>query len=128
LLVYPTVADPDLDRYIGRIKQPFASEIHELLENCNSPLLKKLMIRTRPGRTCFRFWQEGGGFDRNLFTPEAIIASINYIHENPVKRGLCKKAIDWKWSSARWYLCDPPHQQDPDLPFIHGVPVGALDS
>ena len=54
--------------------------------------------------SCFRFWQEGPGFDRNLFGPEAITASMDYIHLNPVKRGLCEKATDWKWSSARFYL------------------------
>ncbi len=24
-----------------------------------------------------------------------------YIHFNPVKRGLVKQGVDWKWSSAR---------------------------
>ena len=76
---------------------------------------------------CFRFWQEGPGFDRNIFSPEALEASIDYIHNNPVKRGLCQKAADWKWSSARYYLLDPARQQFPELPHIHGVPPGAFD-
>lgn len=29
---------------------------------------------------------------------------IRYIHLNPVKAGLCGKARDWEWSSARAYL------------------------
>ena len=28
---------------------------------------------------------------------------INYIHLNPVRRGLVERAEDWAWSSARWY-------------------------
>ena len=28
---------------------------------------------------------------------------FNYIHHNPVKRELARRAIDWHWSSARWY-------------------------
>jgi hypothetical protein len=28
-----------------------------------------------------------------------IEAAIEYIHMNPVHRGLVKRAIDWKWSS-----------------------------
>ena len=28
---------------------------------------------------------------------------IDYIHANPVRRGLAAKAEDWEWSSARWY-------------------------
>ncbi len=105
-------------------------DLHELTFSCyrRLPLLtRKLTVRERPGKTCFRFWQEGPGFDRNLFTPDAIAASIAYIHHNPVARGLCQKAIDWNWSSARYFLCEPPRQQYPDLPFIHGLPVGALD-
>jgi len=68
-----------------------------------SPLLKKLTIQQRPGITTFRYWQEGPGYDRNLTESSTIVAAINYIHENPVHRGLCKRAIDWKWSSAHWF-------------------------
>jgi hypothetical protein len=28
---------------------------------------------------------------------------IEYLHANPVRRGLVAKAEDWEWSSARWY-------------------------
>jgi putative transposase len=126
LLVYPT-GEANVSRLLGRLKQPFSKEIKQVLVEHRSPLLGKLTVRERPGKTCFRFWQEGPGFDRNLFTPDAIAASIAYIHHNPVARGLCQKAIDWNWSSARYFLCEPPRQQYPDLPFIHGLPVGALD-
>jgi putative transposase len=29
-------------------------------------------------------------------------AAIEYIHANPVRRGLVARAEDWQWSSARW--------------------------
>ena len=29
---------------------------------------------------------------------------IDYIHMNPVRRGLCEKPEEWRWSSADWYL------------------------
>lgn len=29
---------------------------------------------------------------------------LTYMHLNPVRAGLVEKAVDWKWSSARWYL------------------------
>jgi hypothetical protein len=54
-------------------------------------------------------------------------AAIEYIHMNPVRRGLVKRAVDWKWSSASWYWLDPPRQQRQGLPFIHGLPTGTLD-
>ncbi len=28
---------------------------------------------------------------------------IDYIHANPVRRGLVERPEEWEWSSARWY-------------------------
>ncbi len=53
-------------------------------------------------------------------------SSLEYIHNNPVRRGLCQRAVDWEWSSARYYLDEPPRQQHPNLPMIHGLPEGAV--
>ena len=127
LLVYPRSETGDIDTYLKSVKEPFSKEIKKLLTASNNSLLKRLTVRERPGKTTFRFWQEGPGFDRNLFTSEAIAASIDYIHNNPVERGLCRRAADWKWSSARYYLLEPPRQQYPDLPFVPGLRPGALD-
>jgi len=127
LLVYPTTAEPSISRYLARIKQPFSKQIKDILVGQGSRLLQKLMVRERPGKECFRFWQEGPGFDRNLFSSEAIAASLEYIHNNPVRRALCRRAMDWKWSSARYYHEVPPRQQYPKLPVIHGLPEGAIE-
>ncbi len=58
---------------------------------------------------------------RNLTSKETILAAIEYIHLNPIRRGLVARAIDWNWSSARWYASDSK-DRDPDLPTIHGPP------
>jgi putative transposase len=86
-----------------------------LLEARSSRLLQQLTVRERPGKYCFRFWQEGPGFDRNLFSPQPIAASMEYIHMNPVKRNLSQKAVDFKWSSARFHLAQTV---DRDLPTL----------
>ena len=127
LLVNPQLPEPQVDRMLARLKQPFSIEIKKLLVGTQSPLLRRLTVRERPGKNCFRFWQEGPGYDRNIYTARALRASINYIHMNPVKRGLCEKPADWPWSSARYYLLDPPRQQFSELPDIHGLPIGAFD-
>ena len=54
------------------------------------------------------------------------MAAIDYIHLNPVRRGLAKRAVDWKWSSARFYASDAM-AQDPDLPEVDGLPSETLD-
>jgi hypothetical protein len=49
----------------------------------------------------YRFWQRGAGYDRCLYEPKAIWNAIEYIHQNPVRAGLCRRAEEWEWSSAR---------------------------
>jgi putative transposase len=126
LLVYPAASPHSISYLLARVKQPFSKQAHSLLVDSDGRLLERLMVKERPGKTCFRFWQEGPGFDRNLHSPDAIVASLDYLHTNPVKRGLCRQAIDWRWSSARFYLAEPPAQQYEGLPRVHGLPVGAL--
>ena len=46
-------------------------------------------------------------------------------HSNPVTRGLCQRAVDWKWSSARYYL-DLPDGKDPQLPRMSGPTKGTV--
>jgi putative transposase len=61
-------------------------------------------IRVREGRRVrHRFWQPGGGYDRNITTTAALRFMIEYLHANPVRRGLVARAADWEWSSARWF-------------------------
>ena len=48
-------------------------------------------------------------FDDVILTSDKVFnTKLNYIHENPVRAGLCAKAGDWKWSSARFWLADEP--------------------
>lgn len=44
----------------------------------------------------------------NVFTEKKLIEKLDYMHLNPVRRGLVDRAVDWKWSSARWYLLRRP--------------------
>ncbi len=96
LLTVPISSDLRIGRYLTRLKQPLSKQVKQILVNTRSRLLNTLTVHERPGKTCFRFWQEGPGFDRNLYSPSAISASIDYIHRNPVTRGLCRRAVDWK--------------------------------
>ena len=106
LLTLPLDAEPKIDDYLAVIKRPTSNQIKTDLKATGSRLLDELTIQERPGKTTFRFWQEGPGYDRNLFTDKTILQTIDYIHANPVRRGLCHTAVDWPWSSARWFASD----------------------
>lgn len=67
----------------------------------NSPDFLERLEDTQPnGSRVFRFWQRGGGYDRNLSSARDVHRKLRYIHENPVRRGLVERTVDWRWSSA----------------------------
>ncbi len=119
LLVRPDSQQSNISLLLARIKQPFSLQIKEILIEHGSKLLHTLTVQERPGKYCFRFWQEGPGFDRNLYNPKSTEAAMEYIHLNPVRRKLCRQAVDWKWSSARFLLNT---STEPDLPTLHRLP------
>ena len=47
---------------------------------------------------------------------------ISMIHANPVRRGLVQRAIDWEYSSDRWYagIRPVPIEMDRTIPMLHG--------
>jgi hypothetical protein len=47
----------------------------------------------------------GSGYDRNFTKPETVRAEIDYIHANPVGRGLCQHQTALPWSSTAEYGC-----------------------
>jgi putative transposase len=49
------------------------------------------------------FWQRRH-YDRNIHGREELVNAINYIHFNPVKRGLVEEPDDWRWSNCRHRL------------------------
>jgi putative transposase len=77
LLVLPSNAESNVSRLLARIKRPFSKAIKQILVEHRSHLLDSMTVGERPGKFCFRFWREGPGFDRHLFTAEAVEASID---------------------------------------------------
>jgi putative transposase len=68
----------------------------------HDPRLLQRMLDVQPnGRRAYRFWQRGGGYDRNMRTVREAHEKLNYIHLNPVRRGFVTRPEDWPWSSAR---------------------------
>jgi putative transposase len=49
------------------------------------------------------FWQ-ARFYDFNVYTRGKKIEKLNYMHANPVKRGLVSHPKDWRWSSWGFYF------------------------
>jgi putative transposase len=125
LLVIPGADASGIDDLLKAIKRPYSFRIKRLLQEMESPLLKTLDVQQRPGVRSFRYWQEGPGYDRNLDRPETVLAAIDYFHLNPVKRGLVKRAVDWQWSSARWFE-GMPYDENVRVPTLTKLPAEFL--
>ncbi len=98
-LVNPKLREYRMEDVRKAVKGAFARAALDWLAR-NSPGLHSRLILPNGSR---RFWQDGKGYDRNLFSPKAIWDCVDYIHGNPVTRGLCRSPLDWPWSSARWF-------------------------
>jgi len=85
------------------IKQSVARRATNWLREHSVEWLGRLVVTRPSGRTEFRFWLQGGGYDRNIIEARAAWGSVEYIHDNPVRRGLVATPTDWFWSSARHY-------------------------
>lgn len=127
VLVHPRKHSYSISKFLAAIKIPVAKRARSYLEAQNPERLRVMLDRQPNGRVDYRFWQRGGGFDRNLLDAPAIHQTIEYIHANPVRRGLVAAPSLWRWSSAGFYEgCeDVPLLLDRDtLPtlFVGGSP------
>jgi len=102
LLVFPPREQHDIAAIRKAIKSPVAKRAVRFLEE-HEPAWLPRITRRRGQKVERLFWQSGGGYDRNLDAPSTLLANIEYIHMNPVRRGLARSATDWKWSSASWF-------------------------
>src|SRR5579871_1154534 len=50
------------------------------------------------------FWQ-ARYFDHNVRNHAGFVTQLQYIHRNPIKRGLCSEPQAWPWSSFRAWAC-----------------------
>lgn len=103
LLLCPRQARYEIRRILGALKRPVATAVKAFLtQRGEREWLERLTVRY-PQREVFRFWQPGGGFDHNVFRQKTVAAVVEYIHTNPVRRGLVGDPTDWEWSSARFW-------------------------
>jgi putative transposase len=98
LLICPRKPKYSISNILLSIKQPVSRKAVDYLKNNNPNGLKHLATSQihRP----YRFWQKGGGYDRNITKVKTIIDSICYLHNNPVRKNLVETTDQWYYSSA----------------------------
>ena len=103
LLVWPKRPTYDIAVFRKSVKEPVGRKAIGYLEE-HAPHWLEKVTRQRGRRVERLFWQSGGGFDRNVDDPCLLLTMLDYLHANPIRRGLVKVAEDWPWSSAAWYM------------------------
>ena len=108
LLIWPHEGQKISD-ILRSIKQPVSQRAVAFLRR-TSPAHLSSMLEIQPGgNRSYRFWQPGGGHDRNMRTVRETHEKLTYIHENPVLRGLVQRREDWAWSSANAWATGKDH-------------------
>ncbi len=98
---------PELSKSLGRMKSHTAHHTLEFLKNqSNERILEELHFGKSFHKHSqnFQVWQEGS-HPEQINSREMMIQKVEYIHNNPVKRGYVDSAEQWRYSSARDY-CD----------------------
>jgi putative transposase len=103
VLLLPREDDYDISMIVKAIKQSVARKALEFLRMNSPGWLERLAVSTSKAQVEYRFWEAGGGYDRNIDRAPTAWKSVEYLHNNPVRRGLVSTAIEWEWSSARFY-------------------------
>jgi putative transposase len=115
IIVWPHEPVYDIAKIRIALKVPVQRKALRFLRKNEPRFLDRLKDVQPNGKVHYRFWQRGGGYDRNVNEPFTLLQMIEYIHNNPVRRGLVKYATDWIWSSARFYAGMRPVPIEMDL-------------
>ena len=84
------------------LKQVVSQKLNDHKEKPGTPSLSRSVREGGALRSHDPFWQSRY-YDFNVFREQKLVEKLDYMHQNPVQRGLVTRAEDWKWSSARHY-------------------------
>jgi putative transposase len=108
-LLHFIASGDNLSKEVGDFKSFTARKLIDLLQVAGAKtLLDQLAFRKLSYKTDreFQFWQEGS-HPQQISSEEMMRQKIEYIHNNPVKRGFVDLPEQWQYSSARNY-CGMP--------------------
>jgi REP element-mobilizing transposase RayT len=96
---------PNLSKEVGHFKSYTARQIIDYLEQVGAQtILQELEFYKLRHKidARYQFWQEGS-HPQLIQGDEMMIQKLEYIHNNPVKRGYVDDPVHWRYSSARNY-------------------------
>ncbi len=103
-----------------QVEQPYSAEIflrdfkkwttHELrkiVEQDNRRYIQNLLKTTifKRNKNTFQIWQKNN-YPEIIEIEKFFKQKLNYVHQNPVKKGYVEKEEEWVYSSARNWLSD----------------------
>lgn len=104
LIVWPSDATFRVRSLLAAIKLPVSRRVVAYVTAHAPAFLPRMLDVQRSGTRAYRFWQRGGGYDRDLHEPGTMHATIDYyIHANPVRAGLVERPELCHWSSAAFF-------------------------
>ncbi|WP_116474216.1 REP-associated tyrosine transposase [Zobellella maritima] len=99
----------DLGRDLARFKSYTARSLLDYLRQHRVTMLLEQLAYYKKAHKAdrrYQFWQEGS-HPELVFSDEMMRQKIEYIHQNPVKRGYVSEPEHWRYSSARHYAGQP---------------------
>ena len=96
-----------LDQCVSSFKSYTARKIIDYLEkNHIEHILTRLRFSKRAHKQDreYQFWQEGS-HPEMILNEKMMREKLDYIHNNPIKRGYVAQAAHWRYSSAANYFC-----------------------
>ena len=107
LLIKPEPAE-STSRLMQELKKRTAQRIVSVLtENQGHSWCRKMLTDLRLPPTVhtdsrYRVWQRRF-YPYGVYSEKKRLEKLNYMHNNPVKRGLVRSPEEWPWSSFRFY-------------------------
>ncbi len=102
LLVFPKEREYSIAKILQSIKQSSSKKAISYFKGNNPEFLEQMTTGQKDMK--HRFWQDGGGYDRSVYSYKALQEMVTYLHNNPVRRGLVENPEDWKWSSSKEWI------------------------
>ena len=103
--ILSTEDSADLSSVLRDLKRHTSQTLLEYFENSEWRLPLRAFEKAAQGLPEDRkhkVWEESF-HPKGLFTPDAFRQKLEYIHSNPVRKGLVSEASHWVYSSARFY-------------------------